>query len=195
MDARMPATDVRLTCQPNRDNRKLVFGYRLQNLGQRDIYVMDAMPSVDAATGEARANDQAAVIMHDPGGDAIIGKIIAPLPVDRRIAVRVVPLASRLEAGGTLERRLEIPEPLAETSPYLPDLSLRQYEMVDIGAVVFTIGYWVSGANGFAAVPALYAPGLFSVAGVGAALVSQRFPARGLLLFKRTDQFPRSPVA
>jgi hypothetical protein len=35
--------------------------------------------------------------------------------------------------------------------------------MVDIAAVVFTIGYWVSGGNGFAVTPIPDSEGLFSM--------------------------------
>jgi hypothetical protein len=157
---------------------------------------MDALSSVDRASREARANDQVPVVILGPDGDAIIGKFAAPLPTDRRIAVPVLPLARHLPAGASLEGQLEMPLPLAETSPYFPDLTLRQYEVVDIKGVVFTIGYWRAGIDNLVAAPAAYAADLFIVVTrntlQSAMHVSQRFPASGLQLFKRSDQFPRS---
>jgi hypothetical protein len=156
------------------------------------------MPSVDRETRAASANPRAISIIHSPSGDAIIGKFIPPMPSSLRPAVPLTPLAHRLAAGEAMERRLEASEPLAETSPYLPDLLLRQYEVVDIAAVVFTIAYWVSGGEGFAVMPSPYAKGLFSVVltggapGAGMMLVSQRFATRGLQIFRRTDGFPRA---
>jgi hypothetical protein len=106
-----------------------------------------------------------------------------------------VPLAKRLVPGGRIEGLIEIALPLAETSPYFADLPLRQYEMIDFDAVVFTIGYWVDGVDGLAAAPVDYAPDLFVVATRktlrSVRHVTQRFPTKALQIFKRLDAFPR----
>ncbi len=189
------AAALRLTCRPGRTGNTLVFPYTLENRGPVEIYVMDALPSLGPAGDTATANDQAAVVILGPEGDAIIGKFAAPLPTDRRVAFAILPLARRLAPQASFEGRLEIALPLAETSPYFPDLTLRQYEMVDIKGVVFTIGFWLAGADGLSAVPADYAPDLFSVVTRNtlrsARRVWQRFPTSGLQLFRRTDAFPR----
>jgi len=156
---------------------------------------MEALPSVDRASREVRADDQAAVVISN-AEDAVLGKFVAPLPTDRRVAVPVFPLARHLPAGASLEGRLEIPLPLAETSPYFADLTLRKYEIVDIKGVAFTIGYWLAGVDNLVASPVDYAPGLFLVVTrntlQSAKRVSQRFATTALQLFKRTDQFPRT---
>jgi len=196
MSAPAAVASLRLSCRPGKAGNRLSFPYTIQNLGPTDVYVMNAMPGIDPATREARANDQAAVVILGADGNVVVGKFIAPLPTDRRIAVPVIPLARHLPAGGSLDQRLEIPAPLAETSPYFPDLPLRRYEIVDIKAVVLTIGYWPAGADGLVAAPADYAPDLFIVVTRNtmrsAQRVSQRFPTTGLQLFKRTDAYPRS---
>lgn len=174
----------------------MLFPYTLENSGPADVYAMHALASADPASGEAHANDTAAVVIGGDNGDAIIGKFPAPLPTDRRIALRVVPLARHLPAGATLEGRIEIPLPLAETSPYFPDLTLRAYEIADIKGVALTIGYWIAGNDGLSATAADYAPELFIVetrdTARTAQRISQRFPTTGLQLFRRTDAFPRS---
>jgi hypothetical protein len=186
--------DLQLNCQPSKTGNLLVFPYTLENRGPGEVYAMHALPS--AAGGEAKANDSAAVVISAEKGDAMIGKFAAPLPTDRRIAVPVFPLARRLRAGTGLEGRIEIPLPLAETSPYFPDLTLRQYEIVEIKGVLLTIGYWLAGSDGFFADPTDYAADLFVVETRntmrGALRVSQRFPTTGLQLFRRTDAFPRA---
>jgi hypothetical protein len=105
-------------------------------------------------------------------------------------------LARPLAASETLQGRIEVPLPLAEASPYFADLPLRQYEVVDIKGIVFTIGYWEAGVDGVAALPLQDVPGLFTVSTRNtlrsARCVSQRFPTRSLQLLRRTDQFPRS---
>lgn len=181
---------LRLTCQPSKGGNVLVFPYRLANGGPGDVYAMHAMPA-----GGAQANETAAVVIAGENGDAIIGKFMPPLPTDRRIVVPLVPLARRLPAGGSLEGCVEITLPLAETSPYFPDLTLRQYEIVDIKGVVFAIAYWSADTADLVARPYAYGPVLLSILTAdpvrNARLGSQRFPTNGLQLFRRTDPFPR----
>lgn len=186
----------RLQCRPGKSGNRLIFQYALHNEGPVEVYVMDAVPDRDPATGALRADDQAAVVILGPEGEAILGKFAAPPPLDRHMALAVMPLARLLPPGGTLERELAIPLPLAETSPYFPDLPLRRYEIVDIAGVVFTIGYWVAGMDNLAAAPVEDRPELFAVTtrntARSARRTTQRFPTTGLQLFKRTDRFPRT---
>jgi hypothetical protein len=190
------AAALRLTCRPGRTGNTLVFPYTLENHGTAEIYAMDALPSLDPTGDTATANHQAAVVILGADGDAIVGKFAAPLPTDRRVAFPILPLARRLPPQSSLEGQLEIALPLAETSPYFPDLTLRQYEIVDIKGVVFTIGFWLAGVDGLSAVPTDYAPELFNVVTRNtlrsARRVSQRFPTSGLQVFRRADNFPRS---
>ena len=194
MNAILPT--LRIACRPGKTGNLLVFPYTIQNLGTVDVYVMDAALNVGPDKRKDKANAQAAVVALNDENYAVIGKIIAPLPTDRTVAVPVVPLARRLPAGGSLTQQLEICTPLAETSPYFPDLPLRHYEIVDIKGVVFAIGYWAANRDNLVACPVECDPDLFQVVTrntvASAAYVSQRFPATGLQLFKRTDQFPRS---
>jgi hypothetical protein len=187
---------LHLACRPGRTGNILVFPYTLQNRGPVDVYAMHALPRLDPVDHTASADQQAAVVMLGADGDAIVGKFAAPLPTDRRVAFPILPLARRLAPQEGLEGRLEIPLPLAETSPYFPDLTLRQYEIVDVTGVVFTIGFWLAGTDGLTALPASYAADLFNIVTRdtlrSARRVSQRFPTSGLQLFKRRDEFPRA---
>jgi hypothetical protein len=193
MDAALGEDGVSLTCRPSREGRTLVFDYTVTNSGGLDIYVQDALPSVDPATRAVRANERAVSIIHSARGEGIVGKFMPPMPTERRPAVRILPLAQKLPPGESMTRRLAVPEPLAETSPYLPDLLLRQYEMTDIPAVVFALGFWAAPSEGFMTMPAPYAPGLSSiVAGEVRRMLWQRFATTGLQIFRRTDPFPRS---
>jgi hypothetical protein len=190
------SANLRLHCRPSKAGNLLLFPYTLDNQGHTDVYAMHALPSVDPDSGEAHANETAATVIAGPDNEVIIGKFAAPLPVDRRIAVPVVPLSRRVPPGGSIEGSIEIPLPLAETSPYFADLPLRRYQVTDIRAVVLTIGYWLSDRDNLVTVPADYAPDLFVVMTrntlKSALRVTQRFPTSGLQLFRRTDQYPRS---
>lgn len=187
---------LRLSCRPGRSGNQLIFPYALRNEGSAEVYVMDAIPSLDPDTRTLRATDQAAVVILGPEGDAVLGRFAAPPPRDRRMALPVMPLACRLPPGGTLERQLTVPLPLAETSPYFADLPLRRYEIVEIKGIVLTIGYWLAGVDHLAAAPVEDRPDLFAVTtrntAKSARRIAQRFPTTGLQLFKRTDAFPRT---
>lgn len=189
-------SNLQLSCRCEIAGHHALFTYSVQNMGEVDVYVMDATPSVDPRTRDAQANDQAALVMLTVDGDLVVGKFMAPLPTDRRVAVPVVPLASRLQPGETLERLLRMPTPLTETTPYLPDRPRPECEVIDISDVVFTIGYWVAGSDDLAVAPASYAPDLFAVTtgqtGVGAARLRQRLSVLGLQVCKRRDAFPRA---
>jgi hypothetical protein len=189
------SSQIRLTCRPGKTGSVLTFDYIIENQGPGEVYAMDAMPSVKRGDPTAKANPNAAVVILNAQGDAIVGKFIAPLPTDKRVAVPVVPLARRVAAGASLQGKIELPLPLAETSPYFPDLLLRQYEALEIKGVVFTIGYWLVGTDNLFAAPVDYAPDLFTILTrntiQSARSAWQRFPTTGLQLYKRTDAFPR----
>ena len=186
---------VRLTCRPGKTGNVLTFDYMVENQGPGEIYAMDAVPSVKRGDPAAKADCNTAVVILNAQGDAIVGKFIAPLPTDRRVAVPVVPLARRVAGGANLQGKIEVPLPLAETSPYFPDLLLRHYEVVEIKGVVFTIGYWPAGTDNLFAAPVDYAPDLVTIVTrntiQSARSAWQRFPTSGLQLYKRTDAFPR----
>lgn len=187
--------DIVLDCRPGKDGAFLVFPYRVQNRGRTAVYVMDALASIDPESGAPKADTQAIVVVQAPGEEAIVGRLIAPPPADRRIAMPVIPLARLLPPGGVIESRIEVPIPLAEVSPYYADLLLRQYEITQLKGVTFAIGYWVDGVDGLTASPVDFAPGLFTITTRqtvrGARVASQHFPTHHLQLLKRTDSFPR----
>jgi hypothetical protein len=192
----MAGSALGLSCHPHKVGNLLMFPYSVENRGRTDLYVMDVLPSVDRASSKARADENAAVVILGAEGDAIVGKFAAPLPTDRRIALPVLPLARLLPGGASFDGRLEIPIPLAETSPYFADLSLRKYEIVEINGVIFTIGYWPAGVDGLVATPADYATDRFVIVTrntlKSALSAGQRFQTTGLQLFKRTDAYPRT---
>jgi len=181
---------LHLICKPAKAGNLLLFRYQVQNHGASDVYVMDAMP-MTAPDGKTGVNPNAVLVALGEEALAIVGKVLAPMPADRRMAVAAVPLACRIAPGGTLESELKIPLPFAETSPYYADARLRSYEPADITATCFVLGYWEAGA---VAAPAAYGSAHFRVAangGAGLHYVSQRFPTNGLQLLKRTDSFAR----
>ncbi|HKS88694.1 MAG TPA: hypothetical protein VJR70_04575 [Stellaceae bacterium] len=189
MSDRPSGAALRLTCQPSKSGNVLLFPYRLANDGPGDAYAMQA-----AAAGTAAS--EAPVVIAGDDGDAIVGLVAAPLPTDRRLAVPVVPLARRLAAGEAFEGRVEIALPVAESSPYFPELTLRRYDIVELKGIRFTIAYWPADTGDL--VTRSFGDGadllrvLTADPAGSAKLASQRFPTNGLQLFRRTDAFPRT---
>jgi hypothetical protein len=186
---------VTLSCRPDRAGNKLIFPYQVENHGAADIYVMDATPMPDPTTGRQIVDPHAPVIWFGSDGFAHILKGIAPLPDDRDVDVRIIPVAAKLPPNATLERRLEVPLPLAETSPYYTDLPLREYTLTDIQGVTLIVEFMRSTVEGFNAEPAPNAPDLFRVAGRHTVGQTERvlcaYPSRQLQILKRSDAFPR----
>jgi hypothetical protein len=191
----VPSTRLVLNCSPARQGDRLVFSYSVLNGGPADAYLMDALPVIDRETGEARAGADQAVVIQGRDGDVILGRFAAPLPTDRRVAVPVLPLGRRIPSGTSCSGKLELPLPLAETSPYFADLPLRSYEVVGIRSIIFMLGYWTADTEGLVAMPVAFAPELFQITTrrmiASARRIWQVLPTSGLQLFKRTDAFPR----
>ncbi len=186
---------VQLQCQPNREGNWLVFPYTVQNNHPAAVLVMDAMPRVDRETRETTANDQAALTLLAPGNTAVIGKLMAPVPQDR-LMTPDLPLCVLLQPGEVMQRLLRIPLPLAEHSPYLPELRLREYDPVALQGCILAIGWWQAQQPGLQHAPAAYAPGHHVVAASAPRLppaqtAMQRFPINKLEMLKRRDDFPR----
>ena len=56
-----PTADLLLTCRPGKAGNLLQFPYHLENRGPAGIYAMHAWPSIDPASGAARASQQTVV--------------------------------------------------------------------------------------------------------------------------------------
>jgi hypothetical protein len=187
---------IRLDCRPGRSGKLLKFPYRLENRSTVSIYAMDAYPWLDPETQELSANDQTAVVVQHGEKEAVVGKLLPIAPLGRHIGSPWFPLAKELKPGEAIEREFSVPTPLAETSPLLPDLRLREYEVVELEAVIFAVCYWFVGTPELYAAPESFAPDYLRVVArdpvAGAKLVWQRFPVRNLQLFRRTDAIQRT---
>ena len=93
------------------------------------MYAMQAV----AAFGSA-SEDTAAIVIEAETGDLIVGHVHAASSDRSAHRGPADPLVRHVPGGGFLEGRIEVPLPLAETSPYFPDLTLRRYEIVNTRA-------------------------------------------------------------
>lgn len=191
---RTPFGDLRLTCRPDRQDGDLVFPYSVTNAGPVPLLVMDAWPR-QAVEGPVADASVVPVVLREDGA-AVVGRFVPNLPPLMRVATRLLPLCTLLRPTETLQRELRIPLPLAEASPYLPELRLRDYSQVKLRGLVLAIGWWPLSHPNLVAGPAGYAPDLHVVASMGAlppaGTALQRFPTTGLDILSRRDGFPRA---
>ncbi|WP_421992919.1 hypothetical protein [Roseococcus sp.] len=196
-ESRAPFGQLRLECRPGRAEGTLTFPYQLTNMGPVPLLVMEAWPRL--ADGKRSADAQVAQVILRPDGVAMVGKYIPSVPPGMRIPVPVLPLCLLLKPTETVTRELRIPLPLAEQSPYLPELRLSGYTPRELKGLIFAIGWWPATQPGLAAGPAGYAPDLQTVAALdglpAAGTAMQRFPTTRLDIMRRRDAFPRSVPA
>jgi len=190
---RTPYGDLRLTCRPDRSDGHLIFPYEVTNAGPVPLLVMDAWPRHE--NGMRSADVAVAQVVMREDGVAVIGRFIPAVPPLMRLATQALPLCTLLRPTETLQRELRIPLPLAEQSPYLPELRLSQYEPCELRGVLFAIGWWPQSQPNLAAGPAGFAPGLRAVATIGslppAGAAMQHFPTSRLEILRRRNAFPR----
>ncbi len=193
-----PYGQIRLNCRPMKVDGFLVFSYELTNEGPLPVLAMDAWPRLE--DGTRRADDQVAQVILRPDGVAIVGKFLPAIPPGMRIAVPILPLCAVLKPGESLKRELRIALPLAEQSPYLPELLLSRYTPRELRGLIVAVGWWPATQPGLVSGPAAFAEGLRVVAGTGATLppagtAMQRFPTTKLDIMQRKDGFPRGVPA
>jgi hypothetical protein len=95
----------------------------------------------------------------------------------------------RLGVGQKMERRLTVPLPLAESSPYEPYGNVRDYTLKPIEGVVLAVDWMPAAAPDLVATPAVGAPDLFMVSTPNyqrdLQQLTSRFPTRGLSILER----------
>lgn len=171
------------------------FSYKVVNTSDEILYVIDAMAALDQAIGKFKPDPNFAVTIAGEDGIATLAKTVPPMPSGRRLAALYVPLAVKLLPRAHIERTLKAPLPWAESSPYFPDLSLREYALASVKTVIFAVGYWCAGDSGLIAAESNFAPGLYQLVS-SAPVASARhavlqIPTRGLDILRRGDEFPR----
>jgi hypothetical protein len=187
-DPARPAPQLSLQCTPARSGDELVFPYTITNDGPGDVYVADAFYRVDPQTHVPSVDQSLIAIEMQPDNFAMIlrGNPRMPaFPVSRPIH----PLMHRLGVGQKMERRLTVPLPLAESSPYEPYGNVRDYTLKPIEGVVLAVDWMPAAAPDLVATPAVGAPDLFMVSTPNyqrdLQQLTSRFPTRGLSILER----------
>lgn len=188
--------DITLTCRPEIFPKKLRMHYTVQNRGRSDIYLLDVYPAVDQAEHKAFADYNSVYICRRDDSVGYFLKGIPPLPANKMVAGRIIPLGTKLIPGAKVERFFDVAFPAKEQSPwYYAPLEPVDYEEADVRSWLLTLHFLPSTAEGFQADPAPYEPSLYIVRGkhtVGQAEQLQcEFDVSSTKLLKRKDMFSR----
>jgi hypothetical protein len=186
---------VTLSCTPSREGETVVFAYSLANGGHGTVYAADAGTRTDAQAGTAVADPGIVTVWRAQDGYAHVLKGVAPLPEDRDVPGRIMPLMVRLEPGARIERRLVLALPLAEQSDYYSLGPVREYRIEDIEGIRLSVDVLTAPPPGFEPQAVGFAESYVEI-GVRGTLpllrrVSCSFRAKGLHLLVRTDAYPR----
>jgi hypothetical protein len=118
----------------------LLVEYRIVNTTDNPIYVFNGLWDLDQANTVIRDPRQAYVSLMGTKTLHLV-KGILPVPNSRKVESRVIPFATKIEAGQELSERMELPVPVEEYSPYFP--KNQDSQLVDglAESVVLTINY------------------------------------------------------
>jgi len=154
--------DVTLTCRSELVSDRLRLHYSVSSRAAADLYVLDASPVAAAQGRDAVADSSSFFVCYREPSAGLILKGIAPLPVDRDIKARIIPLGTKVSPGNTLARSVDLSLPLLEQSPYYPPLEPNAYEQVVVATVLLRVQFLRSTAEGFEAEASAW-PDLFIV--------------------------------
>jgi len=160
-----PQKDSRigLTAHFTKADDAITIEYKVVNKSNGDIYVLDVQPWVDRETKTARAETNTYYLCAKGDNSAIVFRGIFPLPISP-VSQRVMPLATKLEANGELDRKFSVAIPLREQNDlYVPLLETDQYTKATADTIVLRVQYLKAGGEDFKATPVAYAPGYFTV--------------------------------
>lgn len=184
-----------LSATPEKIGETIVFSYTVQNTGPGDAYVFDCILVDDPATHTAVLDCEQVTIWRSADGYAEVLRGIAPLPIDRDVWRSIIPSAARLGSGMGLERRLVLPIPLAEQSPYFHVGHMREYRLTEIEGIRLHVETVRPTVPGFSAVPLDVAPDAFAIGAENLeddlTRLTVSFRAKGLHLMTRIDAYPR----
>jgi hypothetical protein len=190
------AQDIVLTCHQEFFPDKLRMHYTVSNRGSTDIYLLDAYPGGAPQSRKAAADYNAVYACLKDNNTAYLLKGIPPLPADRMVSVRLMPLGAKLAPGQSIQRMFEVPLPLREQNHwYYAPLSPEGYDSVNVKRLILGVQFLRSTVEGFNAEPAPHGPNLFKVEGKNTAgqaeTLTCEIAVQDLQMLKRRDFFSR----
>lgn len=190
-----PANDIRLEVRSAQTDDAVTLRYTVTNTSGGVIYLMDAFPAIDPQSREPYADNKGFYLCKRGEDAAMVLRGIPPLPIFP-VAVRVMPLATRLEPGAKVEREFSIPVPMRERNDwYYPPVSIEEHTVGSVSKLNFAVHFIRESIDGFQSSPVPYAPDYLNVSGTStvkqAEMLTTELPIRPVHLFIRKDIFTR----
>lgn len=188
-------TDIKIEAKITQTDEMIGIRYSITNGSGKAIYVLDTYPGVDPQSHEAYAETKGFYLCKRGDDTAFVLRGIPPLP-QFPVAVRVMPLGTKLEAGAHIEREFSIPTSLRERSDwYYAPATIEDHSLATVNKLAFSVQILRDTIEGFHAEPAPYAPEYFVVGGTStvkqAESLNVGFDIKPTQLFIRRDIFTR----
>ncbi len=188
--------DTVLTCSPKFLPDKLQVHYTVTNHGSKEIYLLDVYAGGDPKSKKAVGDYDSVYVCLKDNNIAYLLRGIPPLPEDRMVLVRIMPLGAKLSPGQSIERRFEVALPLREQNRwYYAPLGPEGYDSVKVKTLVLAVQFLRPTIEGFDAEPTADSPGLFRIRSkniVGRAeTMTCETAVRELQMLRRKDRFSR----
>jgi hypothetical protein len=135
-------SDVSLSAQHSVSTNDVRIRYTIKNGSAGDIYVLNGMKSWNPGTREpvVLADDYSFFLRDRTEAVVLVG--IPPLPKGRLVAVRSIPLATKVASGGSFTQDLRpIPLPLTERSPYMTVEDMERLEATKVQQMSLAVQY------------------------------------------------------
>ncbi|HMT09716.1 MAG TPA: hypothetical protein PKA82_17140 [Pyrinomonadaceae bacterium] len=131
---------VRLTANITVEKGNLTVTYRLANSGKSTIYVFDRLWEFGPDGNYVEPASNSYVLLRDDGTLNLV-RGIAALPRTRRVEMRFIPFATKVEAGDELTGTIELHEPVEEYNPYFSKLADSKTEAAKSSQILLTMNY------------------------------------------------------
>ena len=114
--------------------------YKIKNIRNKPIYLFNVLWDWDK-TGQYVASPNPVYACLKQDGLVHLAKQILPLPRNRKVELRIVPFATKVEPGQEYGEKLELPLPLREYNPYFPFGEQSKHKLMTAQGVVFSLQY------------------------------------------------------
>jgi hypothetical protein len=120
--------------------QELIAHYEVTNTRNNAVYLLNVLWDFDPAGKYIPAAGPAYVCLR---GDKqlYLAKMVLPVPRNRMVELRVVPFATKVEAGERYEETLKFPVPVAEFHAYFPATPDSKFRLMTARSVAFGLQF------------------------------------------------------
>jgi hypothetical protein len=118
----------------------LTVEYRIRNKSAKAIYLFNVLWEFGADGKYVPAPQPLYALLQD-NGSLHLAKAIPALPKSKRVELKIVPFATKVDAGKEFSEKFEIAEPLHEYNPYFLREKDESEELKTAESVFFTIQF------------------------------------------------------